>query len=43
VTPAEIAEAIGKSGGSVRMLLSKMRRSGDITKDADDRYRATPL
>ena len=43
MTPAEIAEAIGKSGGSVRMLLSKMRRSGDITKDADDRYRVTPL
>jgi len=44
MTPAEIADAIGKPRGnnaSVRMLLKKMRQSGDIVRQADGRYTAS--
>lgn len=41
MTPAEIADAIGKPRGSgVRMLLSKMRKAGDIVRCANGRYSA---
>jgi hypothetical protein len=43
MTPAEIAEAIGKprgSNASVRMLLKKMRNAGDVVRHADGRYTA---
>ncbi|HEU0215095.1 MAG TPA: AAA family ATPase [Stellaceae bacterium] len=41
MTPAEIADAIGKPRNStIRVLLAKMRKAGDITKCADGRYRA---
>jgi hypothetical protein len=40
MTPAEIADAIGKprGKGSVRVLLHKMHKSGDVTRCADGRY-----
>jgi hypothetical protein len=40
MTPAEIAGAIGKSraNGSVRVLLLKMRKTGDVVRCADGRY-----
>jgi DNA-binding transcriptional regulator PaaX len=43
MTPAEIADAIGKSSGkgSVRVLLHKMRKAGDVVKSADGRYTAS--
>jgi AAA domain len=41
LTPAEIADAIGKPrSSSVRMLLHKMRKAGDIVRGADGRYTA---
>jgi hypothetical protein len=46
MTPAEIADAIGKPRGknaSVRMLLRKMRQAGDVVRRADRRYTASPL
>jgi hypothetical protein len=44
MTPAEIAETIGKPRGStasVRMLLRKMRQAGDVMRQADGRYAAS--
>jgi hypothetical protein len=40
MTPAEIADAIGKprGSGSVRVLLHKMRKAGDVTRQADGKY-----
>jgi hypothetical protein len=45
MTPAEIADAIGKprSNGSVRVLLHKMRKAGDVIKSADGRYTASQI
>jgi hypothetical protein len=45
MTPAEIADALGKSRATsgVRMLLSKMRKAGDIVKCADGRYTASQI
>jgi hypothetical protein len=41
MTPAEIADAIGKPrNSSIRMLLHRMRKAGDIVKCADGRYKA---
>jgi AAA domain len=41
MTPAEIADAIGKPrNSSIRMLLHRMRKAGDVVKCADGRYRA---
>jgi AAA domain len=45
MTPAEIADAIGKPRGanaSVRMLLRKMRQAGDVMRRADGRYTVIP-
>jgi hypothetical protein len=40
MTPAEIADAIGKPRNStIRMLLRRMRKAGDVVKDLDGRYR----
>ena len=44
MTPAEIADTIGKprgSNASVRMLLKKMRQAGDVVRGADGRYTAS--
>jgi hypothetical protein len=44
MTPAEIAEAIGKpraSNANVRMLLKKMREAKDVVRHADGRYTAS--
>ena len=43
MTPAEISDALGKSraNGSVRVLLHKMHRAGDVVKCADGRYTAS--
>jgi RecA-family ATPase len=40
MSPAEIAEAIGKprSSGSVRMLLSRMRKAGELMRRDDGKY-----
>src|SRR5204863_3224549 len=39
MTPGEIADAIGKPrNSSLRMLLHRMRKAGDITKSIDGRY-----
>jgi hypothetical protein len=44
MTPAEIADAIGRPRkSSVRMLLHKMHKSGDIVRCADGRYKAEAL
>jgi hypothetical protein len=41
MSPAEIADVIGRPRGSgIRMILARMRKAGDIIKDADGRYRA---
>jgi hypothetical protein len=39
--PVEIAEAIGKKRGTVRMLLSKMHKDGEISKLPNGKYYAT--
>jgi hypothetical protein len=43
MTPAEIADAIGKprANSSVRVLLYKMHKAGDVVKCADGRYTAS--
>jgi AAA domain len=43
MTPAEIADAIGKprANSSVRVLLYKMHKTGDVVKCADGRYTAS--
>jgi biotin operon repressor len=38
MSPKEIAEATGKSRASIRMLLRKMRQTGDVARRDDDRY-----
>jgi len=45
MTPAEIADAIGKTRGKsgVRMMLSRMHKAGDVVKHADGRYSASQL
>ncbi len=42
LTPAQIAQAIGKKPGAVRRLLGKMRSGGDIICQLDGKY-AAPL
>jgi hypothetical protein len=39
MTPAQIADALGRGGSGVRMRLSKMLKAGDIVKCANGRYR----
>jgi AAA domain len=45
MTPAEIADAIGKTraNSSVRVLLYKMHKTGDVVKCADGRYTASRI
>lgn len=37
-TPKDIAEALGRNRSSIRALLAKMHRAGEVTKDKDGRY-----
>jgi hypothetical protein len=41
LTPAEIAQAVSKKPGAIRVTLSRMRSAGEVTRRMDGRY-ATP-
>ena len=43
MTPTELAGALSKRSGTMRMLLQKMLKAGLITKFADGRYDASTI
>ena len=40
MTPREVAEAIGKKAGAVRVTLHRMIKAGDVSRHVDGKYAA---